>query len=71
MCVCVCLYFQAHPTLHVGSTTLGSQFSPVGLRDQTQVVRLGGKLLYLLSHLAGPFYVLWQFWGWNLEPRAV
>lgn len=29
-------------------------FHPVGSRDQTQVVCLGGKLLYLSSHFAGP-----------------
>jgi hypothetical protein len=26
----------------------------VGLRDQTQVSRLGNKCLYLLTHFAGP-----------------
>lgn len=37
-------------------TTHGSQFSPtvLGPRDSAQVICLGGRLLYLLSHLASP-----------------
>lgn len=35
-----------------------SHFSPLPCRlwDQTQVVQLGGKGLYVLSHLTGPWY---------------
>jgi hypothetical protein len=31
----------------------------IGLRDQTQVIRLGLKHLHLLSHLTGPF--IWVY----------
>lgn len=70
--LCVCFYFHAHPTLHVGSITLESQFSfhPVGLRDQTQIARLGGKLLYLPFE---PFF--WSLLVWvpvlGMEPRTL
>ena len=33
---------------------LGLYFCHVDLGDQTQVIRLGGKYLYLLSYLASP-----------------
>jgi hypothetical protein len=29
----------------------------VGLRDQIQVVRFGGKCLYPLSHVTGPAFI--------------
>lgn len=38
-------------------TTLGEvvlSFYHVGSQDQTQVTRLGGKLLYFQSHVVGP-----------------
>lgn len=40
-------------------------FQHVGLGDQTQVVRCGGKYLYPLSHLKWPFTYFWNvrmFW---------
>lgn len=35
-------------------TTCGSSLNLLGPRDETQVLRLGGKYLYQLSHLPGP-----------------
>lgn len=47
-----------------------SLFYHVGSRDQTLVLKLGGKCLYLPTHLAGPDLKLWLqacFWG-NISP---
>ena len=59
----LCTVMDTHmPGFVCGSrrTTFQSQFFPinhVGPRGQTQVIRLGGKSFYLLSHFTGP---LWQ-----------
>lgn len=37
---------------HLGEVVLS--FYHVGSQDQTQVTRLGGKLLYFQSHVVGP-----------------
>lgn len=56
---CVCVYvevciFKAHVRGHVWG--LGLSFYYVCPNDQTQFVKLGGKHLQLLSHLAAPFF---------------
>ena len=38
--------------------TLGSLLPPSGTRNQPQVIRLGGRCLYLLPHLADPVFCL-------------
>lgn len=48
---------------------------PVGLRDQTQVISLGGKLLYPLSHPTSPrvnsFWGLLEIRGHSLLPGSL
>lgn len=52
----VCVEIDNQATVHVGRSEDNLQesvpsFHHVGLRDQAQVIRLGGKHLYSLSHL--------------------
>lgn len=61
MCVCICACMRAYPhkchgtCMEVRGQLVGSWFSlPTMwvLGDQTQIVMLGSKHLYLMSHLA-------------------
>jgi hypothetical protein len=47
VCVCVCVCVRDNMWQSVLS------FYYVGTRDRTLVIELGGKCLYILSHLAG------------------
>ena len=46
---------------------LALPFLCVGSGDQTQVARLGGKLLYPLSHLADPKSTTFDYCHWFLK----
>lgn len=61
-CVCLCLCLCTHNIEVRGCLSgAGSSFHHVGSRNQTQVVRPGGKCHYLLSHLTGPKFA-WFYW---------
>lgn len=58
--------WEAHTTWHLCWSKDKSQksvisFYHVGLRDWTQVVRLGSNCLYRLSHFTGPIHI--TFWA--------
>ena len=61
---CIYLFMQSGHVCATGRVwrseeNLQKSFSPsiyVGSEDQTQVIRLGGRCLYLLSHLTVPFW---------------
>lgn len=50
--MCVRVHLSEGQTNNLWELTLS--FCHMGSWDQTQVVSLGGKLLYMLSHLTGP-----------------
>ena len=54
VCVCVCTSQRVHKEVEDNLWESVLFFHDVGPRDQTQVVRLGTKHLYLLSHPAHP-----------------
>ena len=59
MCVCMYVHMSVHAMTWMWSSEdsfweLVLTFHHVGLGDQTQAVRLGGKCLYPLTHLEGP-----------------
>lgn len=57
MTTCVCIFIHEHTYVCRGQDNFQYfilSFHPVGLGDQTQIARLGGKLLSLLSHLTSP-----------------
>jgi hypothetical protein len=60
MCAEVGTYFQDTP--HSGTEdSLVLSFHHVGPGNQNQVIRRGGKCLYLLSHGSGPSFLLFLF----------
>ena len=66
--ICMCVFRAGHlvPGNQLECSSLRKDHSPaffhhVGPRDQTQVLRLGCKHLYPLSHVAGPLIPLWPF----------
>lgn len=50
MCVCVCMYVCTYVCGHVEAR---GQLGGVGPGDWTQLIKLGGRFPYLLSHTAG------------------
>ena len=84
VCVCVCVRARARHRVGVkGRRQLSQSFAVssylVGLRDQIQVIRLGGSNLYLLSHLTSPpcqvlyiaRYGTWEWgWGWKIKANS-
>lgn len=64
VCVCVRACTHMHNLVTVRGQLVGVSLRDIyhaGLRDQTQVIRFGGKFLYLPSYLAGP--VLFELVG--------
>lgn len=57
MCICTCT-LDMHATMQVEVRTQLVGVSSLGSEDGSQVVRLGGKCLSLLSHLASPLLLL-------------
>lgn len=48
-----------HAHVEVREQPAGVSSSTRGLRNQAEVERLGGRHLYLMSHLAGPEIYFW------------
>lgn len=56
MCLCdVCVY------------TCSSLLPQCGFGNGTEVARMGGKPLYLISHLSRPQEILLVFLGWEMK----
>ena len=54
--VCLCLGVHVYAWMKIKGqlAAVGCLLPPQGAREQAHIIRLGGKHLYLLSHLASP-----------------
>lgn len=63
LCVWMCAYCSTYVEVRGRLKEVGSSLPPGGPGNWTLIVRLSGKCLYSLRHLASLALLIFQFWG--------